>query len=344
MKTLTQTVAGVLLTSVVLGTAAPIPLTISALAANLPDCDTSKSLPGRILYPLARFLEERFPHRSLTHSFVATAAICLLSLPLVWINPGYWGAVTIGFFAGWFCDVFTKQGVAAFYPWTMARCVIPGNPRLRLTTGSPAEYVVLGVLLAGAIASIHMHTNGGLLHQFNQVMALPSGAVEQVSAEQHRYLLTAHIKGRDTLTQQPIEGDFEVVQPLTATDLLVLDRQGQTLRAGTTNESNILVSRIQIKRGPAIKQQVETVTFENEAIGDVMTRLNGNRVYVTGTIILEDAEGLSIPMTAGKYDAIRYQPGDGVKSVQVEAATPGAIAKVLGDYYGSGTLAVRKLQ
>jgi inner membrane protein len=69
-----------------------------------------------------------------------------------------WQALVVGYFFGWFGDVFTKSGVCAFYP-SSARLVIPGNPRMRLSTGSGAEVFVLVALLAVAIATININSN-----------------------------------------------------------------------------------------------------------------------------------------------------------------------------------------
>ncbi|MEL6763533.1 MAG: metal-dependent hydrolase, partial [Cyanobacteria bacterium J06607_6] len=61
--------------SIFLGTAEPLPLTLAVLGSQLPDVDTTTSIIGQVLYPVSSWIEDRFPHRSVTHSFLATAAI-----------------------------------------------------------------------------------------------------------------------------------------------------------------------------------------------------------------------------------------------------------------------------
>jgi inner membrane protein len=97
MMNLTHVALSVCVTSIALSTADPITLGISALASQLPDVDTSKSVIGRILFPISNYIEARYPHRSITHSFLATAAIALLTLPLVIFNWSYWLALTLGY-------------------------------------------------------------------------------------------------------------------------------------------------------------------------------------------------------------------------------------------------------
>ena len=86
-----------------------------------------------------------------------------------------WQALVFGYLCGWFGDVFTKQGVAAFWPGTMARLVVPGNPRLRLSTGTKAEYFVLLLLLGAFAFSLHLNYAGGLMRSFSSLMAQPEG-------------------------------------------------------------------------------------------------------------------------------------------------------------------------
>jgi inner membrane protein len=62
-------------TSLILGTAAPLPLALASLGSQLPDIDTTTSTIGQIGYPIAQWIEARYPHRTVTHCLLATAAI-----------------------------------------------------------------------------------------------------------------------------------------------------------------------------------------------------------------------------------------------------------------------------
>src|SRR5262245_61477371 len=180
MMTKTHAALSVVVTSFAMGTADPVTLAIAAGASQLPDVDTSRSLVGRVLFPLSRFLEDRFAHRTISHSFLATIVIALLALPMRWAWAGagavYWRALVFGFFIGWFGDVFTKSGVAAFYPFTAARLVIPRNPRLRLSTGAKGEYLLFALLVCAITASIHLNTAGGLRRALGNLMGQPESA------------------------------------------------------------------------------------------------------------------------------------------------------------------------
>ena len=67
-------------TSLILGTADPLPLGLAVIGSQLPDLDTSTSTIGKIFFPISSWIEDRYPHRTITHSLLATAAIAAVSL------------------------------------------------------------------------------------------------------------------------------------------------------------------------------------------------------------------------------------------------------------------------
>ena len=328
-------------TSLFLGTADLMLLATGAIASQLPDLDTSKSWSGRILFPIAQWLEKRYPHRTITHSFLATGAIAAVFSPVALLNFGVWLALVLGYFCGWFADVFTKSGVAALYPGT-GRLVIPANPRLRLSTGSNAEYVVMTVLVLVTIASININISGGILRTFNQTLGLPSGAVEIASSEGPNYLLFATISGRTAVTSLPIQEEFEVIRPLTQNDLLVKDREGRVYRAGRSQECQIIANRITIRRSSPIRTRVQEIQLDDQLLSDVIAKLPPElRTYINGTLTLEDASDLLVPTYGDRFNTLTLQPGQGIMIVRLESASPVEVSKLIGDYYASGYLTFR---
>ncbi|MDJ0904185.1 MAG: metal-dependent hydrolase [Xenococcus sp. MO_188.B8] len=67
-------------TSLVLGTASPLTIGLAVLGSQLPDWDTTTSTIGKIFFPISSWIEDRFPHRSITHSLLATAFLAVLVL------------------------------------------------------------------------------------------------------------------------------------------------------------------------------------------------------------------------------------------------------------------------
>jgi inner membrane protein len=342
MMVVTHTVMSVALTSVAMGTADPIVLGLAAIASQMPDVDTSKSVPGRLLFPVSHWLEKRFPHRSITHSFFASGLFALLSIPVILWSGGYWEALVLGYFLGWFGDVFTKSGVTAFYP-SSARLVIPGNPRLRLSTNSPAELFVLGVLVLVAIASITINSGGGILRGFNQILGMPSGAVEIINNEGHQYLLSAHVRGIWQLTNQPVDSSFEVVKSLTQSDLLVKDSEGRMYRAGSSQECQILANQVQVERGPRINATSQELFLNAEDIAHALQGIQAQRAYVSGTLNLDDAQDIQVIVHPQQFASITIQPAEGMVIAHLESANPAELVKSLGDYVATGSIIVRSI-
>ncbi|HZN11509.1 MAG TPA: metal-dependent hydrolase, partial [Blastocatellia bacterium] len=173
MMAATHALVGVTIASFATGTADPLHLTAAAISSQLPDVDTTRSLAGRLLLPFARAIERRFPHRTVTHSLLATVTFAALCSPVYLYSPQAWKAALWGYFCGWFADAFTKSGVAAFYPLSAARLVIPANPRLRLSSGSRAERGVAVVFLCLLGSAVHLNTKGGLVRALGSWMGQP---------------------------------------------------------------------------------------------------------------------------------------------------------------------------
>jgi hypothetical protein len=71
----------------------------------------------------------------------------------------------------------TKLGIQLFFPATL-RCLVPGNRKLRLATGSNWEYAILAVVVALGLLVFGINTRGGLASTFNEILATPWGIQE----------------------------------------------------------------------------------------------------------------------------------------------------------------------
>jgi inner membrane protein len=332
----------VALTSITLGTANPEILGVAAIASLLPDIDTSKSFIGRLFLPISRLIEQKTVHRGVTHSFFASGIVTLISYPLAIYGYSHiWHGLILGYFFGWFADTFTKSGVQAFYP-SRGRMIIPRNPRLRLGTRSNAEWFLLMILVAITILSININGAGGMIRGFNQALGLPSGAIESVNEDASRYLLKVHVKGRNAITEQPVNASYEVIEPLTTSDLLVKDERGIIYRVGSTQDCQIVATQMRIERMGAIASTVTNLILDDEDLYTKMSQLPPERTYLTGTLTIPDAEDLMIPSHVDRFDTVTLQPGE-IAYARLTSASPQEVIQLLGDYYVSGNLIVRSI-
>ena len=212
--TLTHLAISGLMTGLVLGTADPTLISCGAIAGLLPDVDLSKSPAGRVLFPISRLLEKRFPHRSCTHSILASVAIGSLVYGLAYGSIISWRlahAIEIGYSFGYLVDAITKSGIQLFFPANL-RCVVPGNRNLRLSTGSNWEYAILVLVVAIFILVLNINTNGGMSASLNEILATPRGVQELMNQKGNSHQIIVHIDGVRTFDRARIQDDFVVVE------------------------------------------------------------------------------------------------------------------------------------
>lgn len=340
MLTVTHAALAIASTSLFMGTADPWLLGTAAIASQLPDVDTTGSVPGRIFYPLSRWLEARFPHRSVTHSFFVTGLLAIGLLPL-WLagQPGCYWALLLGYWMGWFGDVFSKSGVAAFFPH-QARLVIPANPRLRLSTGSKAESLVLALLVFVSVVSINVNSAGGIMRTFDQALGSQSGAMEIYQRESSRHQVFATIAGRHTITQQAIAGSYAVIGTVNQ-DLLVADKQARLYRVGTSPEAQIAPETVHVSVGAAITLITHEVFLDSQSVKAAIAPLLLPNTYISGRLTIEPLDRADVKLHGSKqYFQPIQQFGE---AIELESASPVEVLATLGDAFATGNLVVRSI-
>lgn len=126
------------------------------ICSVLPDIDNPQSPVGKMVPPLSKFLNRRYGHRTITHSFAALAAITILG-QLCGLSP-----VVVGFayFSHLLLDMVTLQGVPLFYP-LMSPVVIPSNPNFRMRTGdTKSEFLAFGFFGISTVFLQPLMSNG----------------------------------------------------------------------------------------------------------------------------------------------------------------------------------------
>ena len=201
--------------SLLLQTADPVLIAVGAIAGLLPDVDVSTSPAGKVFPWISGYFQETMPHRSMTHSIVASAVIAIASYGTAIFIPQFIpiaSALTIGYTFGWFADCFTRGGVEMFWP-SPVRCVCPGNRNLRLKTGSNAEYFILCILIAIALSAFSINSKGGILTQFNRLIASTSGVQGVYNSSGSTHKIIANIKGVRAGDRSKVDGQFQIIQP-----------------------------------------------------------------------------------------------------------------------------------
>ena len=130
----------------------PVDLAVTVVFSLLPDIDHPKSILGRICFPIARYLDRHFGHWTLTHSLVCWMSVAILFRLVLFVFLGSRGEkeaneltsnACLAYLSHLIFDMCTKSGIPFFYPFSSARCVIPGNPAMRLSTGDLKTELIL---------------------------------------------------------------------------------------------------------------------------------------------------------------------------------------------------------
>ncbi len=318
-------------------------LTAAAIASQLPDVDTSKSLAGRVLFPVAWFLEKRLPHRTLTHSFLATFIVALFALLLAPVDRAMPKAIIIGYFCGWFGDAFTKKGVSAFYPFSTARLVVPANPRLRMRTGGGAEYFIFLLLVFACVGMVNLNSAGGLMRAIENLFGQSESAAEFFNKTGGTRQVFAHIKGRNGLSQ--VEDDFEIID-VSGADLIVSNRAGNIYLAGDNPAANIHIESVTTTAGAPIKTELRELRLNDEDLQKRIFGLQlpaGTRCYITGELISTDTALDAPPLQSLQFFNTVSVTGTDVKAIKLRSASLADVSK-LGRVDVRGSLLARIVQ
>lgn len=343
MMGLTHMTIGSTAVTLLLQTSNPTLIVVGAIASLLPDIDISTSPAGHAFPWLSQWFERRFSHRSCTHSLVASgvfagvtypiALYCQFPLELI-------HALNLGYFFGYFADCFSRNGVELFWP-SPVRCVCPGNRNLRLKTGSQVEYGVLVVLIALALMTFNINAKGGILTQFNRLIATPSGVEQIYNQYGSSHLIVAHIQGIRASDRTPITGDFWIIQQHGTGFIVVQSKTGELYKAGTDPDSQIITKKITADPGSGATTSIEPLALNEEQVAAAIVPFNraGAMVFVSGQLSVDDPEGLQLVADPYQFPFIRVT----ASSVTLEAAPLALVYQALGEQFAIGQLSIRSI-
>ena len=306
MMALTHAAIAVAGTSLILGTADPLLLGLSIIGSQLPDIDTTTSTIGKILFPISSWIEDRYPHRSITHSFLATAVITVVSFLVTYFLLGdiNWKiaiALPLGHLLSCFSDTFTKQGVQLFYP-DPAWAISVSNPRRRLKTGGAGELWVLGIAIALLTFGIYLANDGGITQKVSQNLGLRDGIVRIYNENAATNKVYAQIKGYWASDRTPVDGKYLIIGN-EGNEFIVTDGKG-VYKTG----QQIITSKVITTVGEAASTEIRNLTFNDEEAIAPLEELQQNYedadVFISGDLAVDFPEDIQIPFTKNNYATV----------------------------------------
>jgi inner membrane protein len=245
------------------------------LGSLLPDIDSPKSALGRLLPFVSVPLEQRFGHRTVTHSFLALGFLGLLLLPLAFFRLGAYCALLLGYFSHLLADCATQSGVPLFYPHP-TMYVAPGNPRYRFHTGSLGEQGLLLVLLLLLGLVFPLSHLGGAWKALRYLMATQSAAYQDFRQESGEAVLS--FKGRWRESRQPVAGEALILEGSPTKFLIAF--QGQVLVYGEQGDILPDHSRVQATGKPV---QVDTLRVKAQPFARILEQIPDS-AFVSGRL------------------------------------------------------------
>ncbi len=346
MMTLSHIFISSLATAAMIGSSDPIVIGIGGIAGLLPDVDGSKSPAGRVLFPLAKYLERRFPHRSFTHSILASivlSAICYGFSYAGWLSNDYAHAIIIGYTFGYLADLVTKSGIQMLYPASL-RCVVPGNRNLRLSTGSNVEYAILVVVLALLILVLNINTRGGMTSTLNDLLGTPRGVAELMNKKGGSQIIVT-VEGAKTFDRSRVNDRFAVLDQKDQGTFIVhpLDRPSELYQVSNKPDgSQIYAERITAMEGQKIKIKSQFIRFNDEEIRPKLrelSQISTAQIYLTGSIEIEDAAELAIESNPQQYLSIIKRGS----KLELNHCPLETFTNLIGDTWGTGQIAVKTI-
>jgi inner membrane protein len=295
MMSITHSAIALSGTSLILGTANPLALGLAIIGSQLPDLDTTTSTIGKIFFPISSWIEDRFPHRSITHCLLATAAIAIISISIGYFLGDIKTAIALplGHLLSCFSDTFTKQGVQLFYPepvWAIS----VSNPRRRLKTGGAGELWVLGVAIALLCFGIYLSNGGGITQKVSQSLGLKDGVIELYNQNASTHQVYANITGVWASDRELADGKYLIIGN-EGNEFVVSDGKG-VYKTG----EQIITSKVSTTVGEAAKTEIKNLSFDDEEaiaqLEELQSAYPGAEIYLSGELTVDFPEDVKIPV------------------------------------------------
>ena len=282
-------------TSLILGTANPLALGLAIIGSQLPDLDTTTSTVGKIFFSISSWIEDRFPHRSVTHCLLATAAIAIFSISIGYFYGDIKSAIALplGHLLSCFSDTFTKQGVQLFYPYP-AWAISVSNPRRRLKTGGAGELWVLGIAIALLTLGIYLANGGGITQKVSQNLGLKDGVVELYNQNASTHQVYARITGYWASDRTSADGKYLIIAN-EGNEFIVSDEKG-IYKTG----EQIITSKVTTEVGEVAKTEIIRISFDDEEaiaqLEELQQTYPGTDIFLNGELTVDFPEDVKIPV------------------------------------------------
>ena len=295
----------------------------ASLLSLLPDIDHPESTIGRVFRPVSKKIQQKYGHRTVTHSLFAIMVISAAFLPLLllprllqWGGPfwtGLYGAALLAFSSHIFIDLFNKSGVRFFAPFSQKEYISFRTPSLRILVSSWQEYILLFVIVFFAFTvtgegfSIHkaVRSVGKMIYKNYD------NAVKDYQ-ENSAYLCMAHVEYFDNIERRILVEDLQVLNMYPQTGVFL--RNNERLVIGKENINEITVD----------KTEKKVITKRISGSDPALLKAIPNGSYLSGTI---DVKNYFPELKSNSFITVDRR-SDGASFI-LKCAAPWEISRIL---------------
>jgi inner membrane protein len=280
---------------------------LCALGSLTPDLDNSKSWLGRLFPFISKPVENKFSHRTLTHSLLAIIFVFSIAvLVKILFDTGNFNpiAFAIGYTSHILIDCASVQGVKILYPFSMRNAVFPfdtQNPEAyRVVVGSRAD-LALGfvfVFLTIPFAYISFKTHTKIVREIQRDI---NSAVRSYNELSKNFLCWARLEGINTTTGDKLKGDYLIISA-EKQNMLLIKEGSLTLSVGKDNFKNDIFTAdiLTIPKGKA-RLEIKNLSIQNQTLGNAID-LNDSLLFISGEIeFYEPLEPIQPPPTKFEF-------------------------------------------
>jgi len=280
---------------------------ICALGSLTPDIDNSKSWLGRLFPFISKPIENKFSHRTLTHSLLAIvfiwsiAVLCKILFDTGNFNPL---AFAIGYTSHILIDCASVQGVKILYPFSMRNAVFPFDTQqpeaYRIVVGSRAD-LALGfvfVFLTIPFAYISFKTHTKIVREIQRDI---NSAVRSYNELSKNFICFARLEGINTTTGDKLKGDYLIISA-EKQNMLLIKEGSLTLSVGKDNFKNdIFTADILTIPKQKARLEIKNLSIQNQTLANAID-LNDSLLFLTGEIeFYEPLEPIQPPPTKFEF-------------------------------------------
>jgi membrane-bound metal-dependent hydrolase YbcI (DUF457 family) len=269
-----------------------------AVASVMADVDTGASTIGKILPFISHRIERRYGHRTLTHSMLFCVLLCIVTLPLLWlevfhrlVGSNLLVCLLCGYVSHPLLDTMTIHGAKLLYPFSNVKCVFPlevNSPhRYRIQTGSKQDKA-LGVMFLLACLPTYLVAHQGYERFIRYTQKNVESAVRDYNEFSKECAVTAEIAGHNLFSKERIAGSFSVNGTLDDNTLLFTGSDGRLHTLGKEYRAEYAAERIVCNKGELVRTEIQTLDMTDRPLSQIPQFLdNASQNSLFGTLNTE---------------------------------------------------------